>query len=180
MSGKDELYDRAVDLVADGQLDDAIAVYKEAIALDPDFTDAIHGLAMAYADKGMFDEAITHGRRLVELTRDYYAIDAATTDVYYFGEEVDVYKNGKVVSHEGSWLSGEKAARFGLMMPGAPKSSGVLPALVLEMPRRNSTNWEIAGTGLPQVEVAGLTIVPSARKLYAATHGRSAWQMTLP
>ena len=43
-----------------------------------------------------------------------------------------------------------------------------------------STNWEIAGTGLPQVEVAGLTIVPGARKLYAATHGRSAWQLTLP
>jgi hypothetical protein len=43
-----------------------------------------------------------------------------------------------------------------------------------------STSWVAAGTGLPNVEVAGLTIVPSARKLYAATHGRSAWQLTLP
>ena len=43
-----------------------------------------------------------------------------------------------------------------------------------------STSWVVAGTGLPNVEVAGLTIVPSARKLYAATHGRSAWQLTLP
>jgi hypothetical protein len=42
------------------------------------------------------------------------------------------------------------------------------------------TSWQVAGTGLPQVEVAGLTIVPAARKLYAATHGRSAWQLTLP
>ena len=50
---------------------------------------------------------------------------------------------------------------------------------VMRLPS-GSTNWEIAGTGLPQVEVAGLTIVPGARKLYAATHGRSAWQMTLP
>lgn len=41
-------------------------------------------------------------------------------------------------------------------------------------------DWAVAGTGLPMVEVAGLTIVPSARKLYAATHGRSAWQLTLP
>ena len=40
--------------------------------------------------------------------------------------------------------------------------------------------WLVAGVGLPQVEVAGLTIVPSARKLYAATHGRSAWGLTLP
>ena len=44
----------------------------------------------------------------------------------------------------------------------------------------SSTSWVAAGTGLPNVEVAGLTIVPSARKLYAATHGRSAWQLTLP
>jgi hypothetical protein len=43
-----------------------------------------------------------------------------------------------------------------------------------------SSDWAVAGTGLPQVEVAGLTIVPSARKLYAATHGRSAWLLTLP
>jgi hypothetical protein len=38
----------------------------------------------------------------------------------------------------------------------------------------------VAGEGLPNVEVAGLTIVPGARKLYAATHGRSAWSLTLP
>ncbi len=50
---------------------------------------------------------------------------------------------------------------------------------VLRLPS-GSTDWEVAGTGLPMVEVAGLTIVPSARKLYAATHGRSAWQLTLP
>ena len=50
---------------------------------------------------------------------------------------------------------------------------------VLRLPN-GSSDWVVAGTGLPKVEVAGLTIVPSARKLYAATHGRSAWQLTLP
>jgi hypothetical protein len=60
--------------------------------------------------------------QLVELTRDYYAIDSATNDVYYMGEDVDVYKNGKVAGHEGSWLSGVNGAKFGLMMPGAPKA----------------------------------------------------------
>lgn len=43
-----------------------------------------------------------------------------------------------------------------------------------------STTWTVAGTGLPMVEVAGLTIVPSERLLHAATHGRSAWTLTLP
>jgi len=62
----------------------------------------------------------TKNGQLVELTRDYYAIDSVTNDVYYFGEDVDVYKNGKVAGHEGAWLSGVKGAKFGLMMPGKP------------------------------------------------------------
>jgi hypothetical protein len=43
-----------------------------------------------------------------------------------------------------------------------------------------ATSWTVAGSGLPMVEVAGLTINSSARVLYAATHGRSAWKLTLP
>jgi hypothetical protein len=38
--------------------------------------------------------------------------------------------------------------------------------------------WTLTA-GMPTVEVAGLTIVPSARVLYAATHGLGAWQMDL-
>jgi hypothetical protein len=45
--------------------------------------------------------------------------------------------------------------------------------------QNGSTGWATAGTGLPMVEVAGLTIVPGSRVLYAATHGRSAWKLTL-
>lgn len=60
----------------------------------------------------------TKNGQFAELTHDYYAIDRTTNDVYYLGEDVDTYKNGKVVGHEGAWLSGVKGARFGLMMPG--------------------------------------------------------------
>lgn len=48
---------------------------------------------------------------------------------------------------------------------------------VLKMPV--SGGWTLAGSGMPMVEVAGLTIVPSERLLYAATHGRSIWRMIL-
>jgi hypothetical protein len=51
---------------------------------------------------------------------------------------------------------------------------------VLRMANGTPGVWAVAGTGLPMVEVPGLTIFPSARKLYAATHGRSAWTLTLP
>ena len=43
-----------------------------------------------------------------------------------------------------------------------------------------TTTWADAGSGLPMVEVPGLTIVPEQRLLYAATHGRSAWVLQLP
>jgi hypothetical protein len=41
------------------------------------------------------------------------------------------------------------------------------------------TNWVLAANGMPNVEVPGLTIVPSKRVLYAATHGLSAWKLNL-
>ena len=50
---------------------------------------------------------------------------------------------------------------------------------VMKLPNATTT-WVVAGAGLPMVEVAGLTIVPNARILYAATHGRSAWSLSLP
>ena len=43
-----------------------------------------------------------------------------------------------------------------------------------------TTSWTLAASGMPNVEVAGLTIVPSQRKLFAATHGLSAWLLNLP
>ncbi len=53
-----------------------------------------------------------------EISRNYFAVSKRTNGVYYFGEDVDEYKDGKVFAHGGSWLAGEKGARYGLMMPG--------------------------------------------------------------
>lgn len=59
--------------------------------------------------------------KLVEVSRNYFAISRMTGDVYYFGEDVDNYKDGKVSGHGGSWLAGVNGATFGLMMPGRPE-----------------------------------------------------------
>lgn len=53
-----------------------------------------------------------------EISRNYFAISKRTTAVYYFGEDVDVYEDGKIKSHPGVWRSGVNGAHFGLMMPG--------------------------------------------------------------
>jgi hypothetical protein len=41
------------------------------------------------------------------------------------------------------------------------------------------TSWGTSAPGLPNVEVAGLTILPSERILYGATHGLGAWRLNL-
>ena len=64
------------------------------------------------------EERETKGGKLVEVARNYFAISKRTNDVFYFGEDVDMYKDGKIANHDGSWLSGVNGSKFGLMMPG--------------------------------------------------------------
>lgn len=58
--------------------------------------------------------------KIIEISRNFFAIDKETNDVYYFGEDVDTYKNGKVTGHEGGWHHGENGAHYGLFMPAKP------------------------------------------------------------
>ena len=64
------------------------------------------------------EERESEDGELVEISRNYFAICEETNSVFYFGEDVDFYENGKVVNHDGSWLAGKKGAKAGLMMPG--------------------------------------------------------------
>lgn len=66
------------------------------------------------------EERETENGKPVEVSRNYFAIDKRNNDLYYFGEDVDVYKAGKIVGHQGAWLSGVKLAKYGLMLPGRP------------------------------------------------------------
>jgi hypothetical protein len=66
------------------------------------------------------EERETKDGQLSEVSRNYVAISRRTGSVYYFGEDVDTYKDGKVAGHGGSWLAGIGGARFGLIMPGLP------------------------------------------------------------
>lgn len=66
------------------------------------------------------EERESEDGQLVEVSRNFFAISARTNSVFYFGEEVDIYEDGRVVRHEGAWRSGVDGAVFGLMMPGLP------------------------------------------------------------
>jgi hypothetical protein len=64
------------------------------------------------------EENETEGGNLVEVSRNYFAICKPTNNAIYFGEEVDMYKDGKIVSHEGAWLAGQNGSKAGMIMPG--------------------------------------------------------------
>ena len=66
------------------------------------------------------EEHETKDGKVEEISRNYFAIGKDTHTVYYFGEDVDVYKGDKVV-HEGSWLSGVNGAKYGVMIPAEGK-----------------------------------------------------------
>jgi hypothetical protein len=69
---------------------------------------------------GILEERETNGGKLVEISRNFLATHKTTGDVYYFGEDVDNYKESRIVSHESAWRAGVAKARFGLMIPARP------------------------------------------------------------
>lgn len=64
------------------------------------------------------EERETRGGKLVEVARNYVAIGKRTGDVVNLGEDVDVYEDGRVVSHAGTWLAGVNGGKSGLVVPG--------------------------------------------------------------
>lgn len=66
------------------------------------------------------EERESKNGELIEVSRNYFAMSGQTGDVYYLGEDVDMYKKGEVVNHDGSWHHGANGATLGLMMPAKP------------------------------------------------------------
>lgn len=63
---------------------------------------------------------IDSGEELVEVSRNYFAETQGGT-VCYFGEVVDIYEGGKIVSHEGSWRADARGNAPGIVMPANPR-----------------------------------------------------------
>lgn len=68
----------------------------------------------------VIEDKAFEGGELAERTLDYFAQGDGGT-VYYLGEHVENYKNGKVVNHNGTWLYGKHTDRMGVGMPARPR-----------------------------------------------------------
>jgi hypothetical protein len=79
-------------------------------------TKRINGVETRIVEEREWDKG-----QLREVSRNYYAFCEQSKDVLHFGEDVEVYENGKLVRNEGTWLAGSNGNRPGLVMPGKPK-----------------------------------------------------------
>jgi tetratricopeptide (TPR) repeat protein len=66
----EDRYYAALDLMADGKLEEAVTAYRESLSIDPAFTEAMHGLARALQDLQRYDEAIEVAQKITELDPD--------------------------------------------------------------------------------------------------------------
>jgi hypothetical protein len=92
----------------EGNITDTLTVLKETKIIDG-------------VEVGIIEDREEKNGQPIEVTKDYFAFDSVTKNVYYFGEDVDYYKDGKVTGHGGTWISGVNGARFGLFVPGKIK-----------------------------------------------------------
>jgi tetratricopeptide (TPR) repeat protein len=63
-------YYEGIDFFGEGKLTEAIAEYNQALAIDPQFCDALHGLAQAYHAQQDFDRTIEAAQRILALDPD--------------------------------------------------------------------------------------------------------------
>ena len=85
----------------------AITVLNETIEIDDTVTRVVE-------ERGWRNDEI------VEISYNFFAFCEETKDVYYYGEDVDMYSGGQIYSHSGAWRAGADDARAGLIMPGEP------------------------------------------------------------
>ena len=66
------------------------------------------------------EERETADGDLTEVSRNFFA-QAPDGSVCYFGEEVDIYEDGQIVSHDGAWRADDPGNGPGIFMPASPK-----------------------------------------------------------
>lgn len=68
-------------------------------------------------DTRIVEEHESVNGKTVEISRNYFAFCKETSCIYYFGEDVDIYKTGKIINHDGAWTATGNN-RPGILIPG--------------------------------------------------------------
>ena len=100
-------------LILEGQ-EDGEEIQLKITVLDE--TKTVNG-----TEAGIVEEIETEGGEVVEISKNWFVVCKPSNDIFYLGEEVDIYEDGKIVDHEGAWEAGVNDARHGLIMSGTPE-----------------------------------------------------------
>ena len=109
----EEVFDEGHGHLALGELDEAVARYRECVEIDPEFFDGWHALGMALMKLGRYPEAIAAGQRAVELRPNdqlgwsslslFYVRDGQIKEAEAAGAKARILSwGGKVVRDDGS------------------------------------------------------------------------------
>ena len=94
---KEELFEKAVDAFGEDKLDESVALYRQALEIDPRYQDALHGLGMALFNHGRLDEAAETARRLIEIDSDDVLAHTSLSMIYHAqGRIEDAEKEGNL------------------------------------------------------------------------------------
>ena len=80
-----------------------------------DETETVAGVTTRVIEEREFEDG-----ELTEVSRNFFA-QASDGTVCYFGEDVDNYEDGEVVSHESEWRADAPESRPGIIMPADPR-----------------------------------------------------------
>ncbi|GFE91533.1 hypothetical protein [Steroidobacter agaridevorans] len=111
-----QLYLSNQQCVAEGECDELEELWITALAETRNVVIGDGGRKREITTR-VVEEKETADGELVEISRNFFATCRPSNDVYYFGEEVDIYEDGEIVSHEGEWLAGRDQAKPGIIMP---------------------------------------------------------------
>jgi hypothetical protein len=103
--------------VLEGEDDEGVTIRVEIDVLDE--TEDVAGVTTRVLRETEYEDG-----ELVEISWNWFA-QTPDGSVCYFGEDVDIYEGGQVVSHEGAWRAGENGNQAGIMMPGNPQVGDV-------------------------------------------------------
>ncbi len=132
------------------------------------------------------EEYETVDGELLEISRNYFAICAETGSIFYFGEDVDIYEDGEIVSHDGAWLAGVDGAEPGIIMPGtvllgSSYMQEVAPGVAMDRAEHmamDAPSRPSAGTFEDCLEVVETTPWIRTTSASSSTRPESAWSST--
>ena len=98
--------------ILEGEDDKGAEVRVEITSLDE--TEAVAGVTTRVVEEREWEDG-----ELIEVSRNFF-VRAPDGTVCYYGEDVDIYEDGEVVSHEGAWRAGDDGNQPGILMPANP------------------------------------------------------------